>query len=483
MAMKKKVTAKANRKTTTSAATQDKSSEKQTKKQIKQRNPTSTVHQYNLRSRTSLPIPVPRPASPPRNFKVPAVKSDAILRRTFSCRKRRPSVQIGSVQPKIRRRTIPITKDVSDYQRAINALHVSMVPKILPCREKEFKEILGAITTQILDNSGGCMYVCGVPGTGKSSTVAEVIRSLQRQSDANDLPRFELIQLNAMELTEPQQAYVHIYRHFFGKTIRWDDAVSLLDQFFIGKKCSKQRKFTLLVVDEFDMLKSPRQRVIYNILNWSMKKSARLIVVAVGNIVDPGGMGGITSRLGASRFTFLPYTQLQLRDIVQARLTGIDIYENEAVELVARKVATISGDCRRALDIFRRATEIGEKDCIGKASIITSFHVVKAFDEMIVNPKVIAIKGCSKYEKLFLQAVGAEISRTGADETVLYQVYRQFETICLSSGAMIPEPGIALRISSRLGSSRLLICDHSTNSIHQKIMLNVTFDELRYAFD
>lgn len=75
----------------------------------------------------------------------------------------------------------------------------------------------------------------------------------------------------------------------------------------------------------------------------------------------------------------------------------------------SRKVASISGDCRRALDIFRRATEISMKDCVGEALVVTTIHVVKAFDEMIQNPKVIAINGCSRYEKLFLQAVGVEV--------------------------------------------------------------------------
>lgn len=78
-----------------------------------------------------------------------------------------------------------------------------------------------------------------------------------------------------------------------------------------------------------------------------------------------------------------------------------------------RKVASISGDCRRALDICRRATEIAESDCSGKKVMVSMLHVQKAFNEMITNPKVLAIKGCSKYEKLFLQAVEAEVSFVG----------------------------------------------------------------------
>lgn len=74
-----------------------------------------------------------------------------------------------------------------------------------------------------------------------------------------------------------------------------------------------------------------------------------------------------------------------------------------------RKVASISGDCRRALDMCRRAIEIAESDCSGQKVMVSMMHVQRAFDEMITNPKVLAIKGCSRYEKLFLQAVVSEV--------------------------------------------------------------------------
>lgn len=183
------------------------------------------------------------------------------------------------------------------------------------------------------------MYVCGVPGIGKTTTIAAVIRSLQLQSAGRHLPQFELIQINAMQLTEPEQAYVHIYRHLTGATVRWEEAVSLLGQRFKTPSeggDEKQRKATILVADEFDMLKTSRQRVFYNLLDWAVKPSARLFVVAIANIADVEQMGGITSRLGATRFTFLPYTQAQLQNIVLARLAGTNIFEKEAVELVAR---------------------------------------------------------------------------------------------------------------------------------------------------
>ena len=49
------------------------------------------------------------------------------------------------------------------------------------------------------------MYISGVPGTGKTATVHEVLRSIQEADD--DLPEFTFVEINGMKLTEPAQAY------------------------------------------------------------------------------------------------------------------------------------------------------------------------------------------------------------------------------------------------------------------------------------
>lgn len=54
------------------------------------------------------------------------------------------------------------------------------------------------------------MYISGVPGTGKTATVHEVIRCLQQAAQTNDVPPFEYVEVNGMKLTEPHQVYVQI---------------------------------------------------------------------------------------------------------------------------------------------------------------------------------------------------------------------------------------------------------------------------------
>ena len=49
------------------------------------------------------------------------------------------------------------------------------------------------------------MYISGVPGTGKTATVHEVIRCLKEADD--ELSEFTFVEINGMKLTEPAQTY------------------------------------------------------------------------------------------------------------------------------------------------------------------------------------------------------------------------------------------------------------------------------------
>ena len=54
------------------------------------------------------------------------------------------------------------------------------------------------------------MYISGVPGTGKTATVHQVIATLKEDFELGDLPKFKYIEINGMKLTDPHQAHVQI---------------------------------------------------------------------------------------------------------------------------------------------------------------------------------------------------------------------------------------------------------------------------------
>ncbi|RVE73735.1 hypothetical protein OJAV_G00034390 [Oryzias javanicus] len=70
--------------------------------------------------------------------------------------------------PSIPSRLLPTRQPANVLEEARIRLHVSAVPESLPCREQEFQDIYSFVESKILDGTGGCMYISGVPGTGKT---------------------------------------------------------------------------------------------------------------------------------------------------------------------------------------------------------------------------------------------------------------------------------------------------------------------------
>lgn len=59
-------------------------------------------------------------------------------------------------------------------QAALEALNPSNAPDVLQQRTTEFKEVLRFVTTSVTKPLGGSLYLCGVPGTGKTQTMVNV---------------------------------------------------------------------------------------------------------------------------------------------------------------------------------------------------------------------------------------------------------------------------------------------------------------------
>jgi origin recognition complex subunit 1 len=128
--------------------------------------------------------------------------------------------------------------------------------------------------------------------------------------------------------------------------------------------------------------------------------------------------------------------------IIQSRLEGVpgDIVESDAVQFASRKVAAVSGDARRALDICRRAVELAEIDVLsqtapntpsksgkgekvsksfGKVTIAT---VKRAINEATTSPLQQYLRGLPLSSKVLLAALLAKMRRTGIGESVLGEV-------------------------------------------------------------
>ncbi|KAK3902722.1 P-loop containing nucleoside triphosphate hydrolase protein [Staphylotrichum tortipilum] len=253
----------------------------------------------------------------------------------------------------------------SPYQLARTQLHVAAVPATLPCREAEFSLVYSHLEAAITDGAGTCIYISGTPGTGKTATVREVVAHLDAAVRADELDDFIFVEINGMKLTDAHQAYSLLWEALRGQRVSPAQALDLLEREF--SQPSPRRVPCVVLMDELDQLVTRNQGVMYNFFNWPGLRHSRLIVLAVANTMDLPERtlsNKISSRLGLTRITFPGYNHEQLMRIVQSRLEGVpgDIVDADAVQFAARKVAAVSGDARRALDICRRAVELAEAD-------------------------------------------------------------------------------------------------------------------------
>ncbi|MCJ1405381.1 Origin recognition complex, subunit 1 [Xylographa trunciseda] len=340
----------------------------------------------------------------------------------------------------------------SPFQIARTRLHVSAVPAALPCREEALEAVYSHLETAICDGSGCCIYISGTPGTGKTATVREVVAQLDRAVLAEELNDFIFVEINGMKVTDPHQSYTLLWEALHGDRVSPSHALELLERDFSNP--NPRRVPCVVLMDELDQLVTKNQSVMYNFFNWPSLRHSRLIVLAVANTMDLPERtlsNKISSRLGLTRITFPGYNHEQLMKIIHSRLEGVpgNIVDPDAIQFAGRKVAAVSGDARRALDICRRAVEIAETESLVRNPLlmtptkkakhkeltdrnserglgrVTISTIKQAINEATSSPLQQSLRSLPMASKLILAALLSRVRRTGIAECKLGDVVEE----------------------------------------------------------
>lgn len=339
----------------------------------------------------------------------------------------------------------------------------------LPCRDVEFETVYTHLSAAIQDGTGACIYISGTPGTGKTATVREVVAQLNASVGQDETEDFVFVEINGMKVTDPHQSYSLLWEALKGDRVSPSHALDLLEREFSHP--SPRRIPCVVLMDELDQLVTKNQSVMYNFFNWPSLRHSRLIVLAVANTMDLPERtlsNKISSRLGLTRITFPGYTHNQLMEIISKRLEAVpgNIVDADAIQFASRKVAAVSGDARRALDICRRAVEIAEQvaedaqlkqqqdveitpatpsktpgrndKAQEQASQptkplprVTIGTIKRAITEATSTPLHHALRALPLASKLFLSALIARVRRTGIPESTLGEILDEARTLAL----------------------------------------------------
>ncbi|XP_026673019.1 cell division control protein 6 homolog isoform X2 [Ceratina calcarata] len=241
------------------------------------------------------------------------------------------------------------------YRNARKALH-SSVPDSLPGRESELEKLHEFMEEHLKNETSGSLYVSGPPGTGKTACLSKLMQKTEFKS------KLKVVYINCTTMKSAATIYAKIIQEL-GLNVK----KSAKSKAVIEKYLTTNHKMLLLILDEIDQLESKKQSVLYSIFEWPSINNSKLILVGIANALDLTDR--ILPRLQArcelkpKLMHFSPYTKQQICNIISERLNEAnvsDLFTEHAMQMLSGKVAAISGDIRKALDISRRVIELAE---------------------------------------------------------------------------------------------------------------------------
>ncbi|EXJ79119.1 hypothetical protein A1O3_08620 [Capronia epimyces CBS 606.96] len=331
------------------------------------KNQTATAHSVQQASLHASDENVPPPAvctPSATRFK------DVLATHTPSTPKHRVRLVGQLLTPRTSRSSTP-SKSQNVYAQARQLFTQASSGKVIG-REAERSQLTRFISTSLEAGTGGCTYVSGPPGTGKSALVQEILQEYGEES-------VKVATINCVALKSSTDVLMEFAQAFGFSAGSHKAAKSSLTKLFTTKTADS--KMHLVLLDEIDTLLNGDCDVLYSLFEWAMHPLSTLILIGIANALD------LTDRflprlklrnLKPRLLPFLPYSAEQISTIISEKLRSllpvgttaagdfVPLMHPAAIQLSGKKIAAQTGDLRKAFSLVRRAIDQIEQETLLK---------------------------------------------------------------------------------------------------------------------
>ncbi|KAJ0181749.1 hypothetical protein K1T71_002471 [Dendrolimus kikuchii] len=260
----------------------------------------------------------------------------------------------------IKEEDLCVAVKISRKERKPSVSDEELILKPLTSREKEIAWLENFLSEHLESEQSGSLYISGQPGTGKTASLTYILQ----------LPKFKQgykqVYVNCTMMKSASSIYNRICKEL---QVQTSGSTEKACYNAIERYLTKKHKMILLVLDEIDQLESKRQSVLYSIFEWPSLANSSLVLIGVANALDltQRSLPRLQARCSLTPQTlhFAPYTKDQIINIFTNVLANEDktnLFSPVALQMLAAKIAAVSGDMRRALDIGRRVIELAKRN-------------------------------------------------------------------------------------------------------------------------